>query len=253
MDAATDNRPSGRTGDRATPRARFGLIIPSSNRMAEAHAWAYAPPGVVPHVTRLRMTGTFAMKHDQLLPKAQDAAAMLADAKCNPVVFHCTANSMAEGLAGEEKIAAALSQATGAAAVTTASATMAALDALQARRIVLVSPYKRKAHEHEIEFLQEAGIEVVGERNLDLNGSDEYCAIEPLAWLDIVAAVESTQADAYFVSCANIRATEAIPQLEARLGKPVVTSNQAVIWRAVRLAGIVDDIPALGRLAWASG
>ena len=231
-----------------TVRARFGLIVPSSNRMAEPHAWAYAPEGIVPHTTRLRMTGPHAMPQEQLLPKVEAAAAMLSDAKCDPIVFHCTANSMAEGLAGETRIAQAIANATGRQAVTTASATMAALNALRARRIVLVSPYTRKPHEHELEFMEEAGIEVAGERNFELAGSDAYCSTPGSFWLEAAAQVKNERADAYFFSCANIRATEVIPELEALLGRPVITSNQVIIWQSLRLAGIGDTVPALGRL-----
>ena len=234
------------------PRARYGLIIPSSNRMAEPHACRYTPAGVVPHIARLRMTGPYFMTLDALLPKVAEAAATLADAKCNPIVFHCTANSMAEGVDGERRIAGAIADATGAKATTTAAATMAALDRLGARRIVLVSPYERATHEHELDFMEQVGIEVVGERNLGLSGSDAYCGMPPADWIEIMAGMKNDRADAYFVSCANIRATEAIEEMEARLGRPVLTSNQLVIWQALRLAGIDEAVPGLGRLAEAA-
>jgi maleate isomerase len=234
------------------PRARYGLIIPASNRMAEPHAWRYSPPGAMPHVTRLRMTGAHFMALDALLPKVAEAAAMLADAGCDSVVFHCTANSMAEGPTGEARIAAAIEDATGGRAATTASATMAALAALGATRIVLVSPYARKNHEHELDFMAEAGIEVIGERNLGLDGSDEYCAVSPAEWVATMDAMKDARADAYFVSCANIRAIEAIEEMETRLDRPVLTSNQLVIWQAARMAGIDDPMPGLGRLAAAA-
>lgn len=233
----------------ATPRARYGLIIPSSNRMAESHACRYTPAGVMPHTTRLRMTGKWFMPLDSLLPKVAEAAAMLADARCDPIVFHCTANSMAEGIAGERRIVAAIHQATSVRATTTASATLAAFDALGVRRIVLVSPYEMPTHEHELQFMEEAGIEVVSERNLGLSGSDAYCAITPDQWLETTTAMRNDRADAYFVSCANIRAIEALEQIEGELRRPVLTSNQLVIWQALCLAGIDDPVPGLGRLA----
>ena len=230
-------------------RARYGMIIPSSNRMAEPHAACYTPPGIVPHAARLRMTGPHFMALDDLLPKVAEAAVMLADAQCDPIAFHCTANSMAEGLAGERRIAQAIVDATGGKATTTAEATMAAFEQLGAKRIVLVSPYTRKNHQHELEFMAEAGIDVVGERNLGLNGSDAYCGMSPDAWVETLTAMKDDRADVYFASCANIRAIEVIEELEARLGRPVVTSNQLIIWRALRLAGINDAIHGLGRLA----
>ncbi len=230
-------------------RARYGLIIPSSNRMAEAHAWRYTPIGAQPHITRLRMTGPHAMGLVDLLPRVGEAAAMLADAQCDPVIFHCTANSMAGGVTGEKRITRAIAEATGGKASSTAGASMAALDLLGAKRIVLVSPYTRESHEHELEFMEQAGVEVLGERNLGLTGSDAYCAMPPAEWVEIMAAMKDDRAQVYFVSCANIRATEVIDELEALLGRPVLTSNQLVIWHALRLAGITDSLPGLGQLA----
>jgi len=230
-------------------RARFGMIVPSSNRMAEPHAARFAPAGVVFHTTRLRMTGAHFMALDELLPLVATAAEMLADANCDPIVFHCTANSMAEGVAGEKRIVQAIEQATGRTATTTASATLAAFAALGARRVVLVSPYKRATHEHELEFLDQAGFEIVAERNLDLAGSDAYCGMTPEDWVETLAAMKDDRADVYFASCANIRAIEALDRIEAVLDRPVVTSNQLVIWQALRLAGLDDAVPGLGRLA----
>lgn len=230
-------------------RARYGLIVPSSNRMAEPHAARFNPEGTVAHATRVRMTGPHFMALEDLLPKVSEAAELLADASCDTIVFHCTANSMAEGLAGEKRIAGAIEEATGKKAATTASATMAAFDKLGAQKVVLVSPYTRPSHEHEIEFLEEAGLEVVGERNLSLGGSTAYSAMPPSDWMDTLASMKNDKADVYFASCANIRAIEALEEMEEILGAPVVTSNQLVIWNALRLAGIDDPLPGLGRLA----
>ena len=127
-----------------SPRARVGLIVPSSNRMVEPHAASYTPNDVACHVTRLRMTGPHFMSLDELLPKVTEAARLLNDAKCDPIVFHCTANSMSDGIKGEARIKKAIEEASNRPAVTTASATMAAFKHLNAKRIVLVSPYPRK-------------------------------------------------------------------------------------------------------------
>lgn len=229
-------------------RARYGMIVPSSNRMAEPHAARFNPEGVVAHATRIRMTGAHFMALEYLLPKVAEAAEILADASCDTIVFHCTANSMAEGLAGEKRIADTIESATGKKATTTASATMAAFKQLGAQRVVLVSPYPRPSHEHEIEFLEEAGLEIVGERNLDLNGSTAYSAMPASDWVETLAAMKNDRADVYFASCANIRAIEALEEIEEILDAPVVTSNQLVIWNALRLAGIDDPLPGLGRL-----
>src|SRR5579859_7689567 len=119
---------------------RIGLVIPSSNRMVEQEMVRHVPPGVCAHVARLRMTGAHRVGIDALLPRVAEAAATLVDARCDVVAFHCTANSMAEGTAGDDKLIAALRRAGAPRATTTASAIRAALDALAARRIVLITP-----------------------------------------------------------------------------------------------------------------
>ncbi len=229
-------------------RARYGMIIPSSNRMAEPHMARYNPQGVVTHTMRVRMTGQYFMALDELLPKVAQASDILADTKCDPIVFHCTANSMAEGIAGEKRIAETIEAATGQTAATTASATMAAFEKLGVNRLVLISPYVRSIHEHEIEFLEEAGFEIVSERNLGFKTSDGYCGVLPAEWIETLSQMKDDRADVYFVSCANIRAIEVLEEMEAMLEAPVVTSNQLVIWQALRLAGVDGPIPGLGRL-----
>src|ERR1700724_591012 len=88
--------------------ARIGLIIPSSNRMVEEEMVRDVPPGVTAHVARLRMTGAHRVSLDALLPQVTETAATLADARCDVVAFHCTANSTSEGVAGEAKLICAL-------------------------------------------------------------------------------------------------------------------------------------------------
>jgi maleate isomerase len=232
-----------------TPRARYGLIVPSSNRMVEPHTTRYTPADVACHVTRLRMTGPHFMPLNELLPKITEAAELLADAKCDPIVFHCTANSMSDGIAGEKRIKNTIEKASGRPAATTASATMAAFSHFNATRVVLVSPYPRASHEHELEFLTEAGCEIVSEKNLGLKGSDAYCGMPASDWFDTMLAMKNDKADIYFVSCANIQAVAALEEMEEALGAPVVTSNQLVIWQGLRMAGIDEAIPGLGKLA----
>ncbi|MDX6330283.1 MAG: maleate isomerase, partial [Streptomycetaceae bacterium] len=58
----------------------------------------------------------------------------------------------------------------------------------------------------------------------------------------------STEAEGYFLSCTALRSAEIIEELEAELGKPVVTSNQAMVWHALRTGGVADPVPGYGRL-----
>src|SRR5258708_6894441 len=164
--------------------ARVGLIIPSSNRMAEQEMARAFPLGVTAHVTRLRMTGANHPAFDELLSRIEEAARALVDARCDVVAFHCTANSMEGGAEGEQHILASLARAGAPRATTTITAIQRAFDALGARRIVLITPYSESTTEHEAEFLCQAGYDVLSAKGFALAGSDAYCATPPQLWRD---------------------------------------------------------------------
>lgn len=227
---------------------RVGLIIPSSNRMVEQEMVRFFPAGVVAHVNRLRMTGPNRKPLSELLPDVERACAELVDAKCDVVAFHCTANSMAEGSGGEAAILDALRRAKARNVATTSTAVMNALRALGAKSIALLTPYSQKATEEETHFFDEAGVGIVYAKGCDRGGSDAYCSTPPDFWVAQADALRDRDFDALFLSCANIACLGVVDEIEAKLGRPVVTSNQVVIWEALRQIGWRGaDAPA-GRL-----
>jgi maleate isomerase len=217
--------------------SRVGLIIPSSNRMVEQEMVPAFPHGVTAHVTRLRMTGANRLAFEELLPRIEQATRALVDARCDVVAFHCTANSMEGGKVGEQQILSTMARAGAARATTTITAIQNAFDAFGAKRIVLITPYSAETTEHEAAFLHGCGYEVLHAEGFALKGSDAYCATPSEFWRDRTIEMERADADAYLISCANISVFDVLPDLEARLGRPIITSNMAVIWDTVRLTG----------------
>ncbi|HEY8684773.1 MAG TPA: hypothetical protein VIO57_04120 [Chloroflexota bacterium] len=234
--------------DGRIPRARIGLIIPSSNRLTEPQFHQYCPPGVVPHVTRLRITQPHMRPALEMLDEIRDAAIMLADAKCDIIVFHCTGSSMESGLDAEREVVDVIRRTTGRAACSTASALLEAFRALEARRLVLVTPYRQEVNDGEIAFLREAGLEVLRDRALALSGSDGLCSAPADLFLQATLEEADPAADAYFISCTNIRSPEVVEALEASLARPVVTSNQATLWYCLKACGLPDVVSGLGTL-----
>jgi maleate isomerase len=229
-------------------RARIGLIIPSSNRLTEPHFNRYAPEGVEVNVTRLRMTGPHRVPLLDLQPKIAEAAELLADAACDVIVFHCTASSTEAGRAGEAQVLETIRSATGRQATTTGTALLQALAALSARRLVTLSPYLEEMSLREAGFLEEAGLEVIRDRSLNLGGSDEYLSVTPADWLRLIGEEADPRADAYLLSCTNIHSLDIIEAAERSTGKPVVASNQATLWTCLRMCGLEDRVPGLGQL-----
>ena len=230
------------------PRARLGFIIPSSNRLAEPNIQRFMPAGVVPHFMRLRMTGPHSVALDDLMSRIGEAAAILGDAKCDVNVLHCTGTSMSGGFGAERGVIETIEAATGRPALTTATCLMAALAALGAKRLAFISESPEEGHGRKRDFIADAGFEIVADRAACLSGSDQSCVTPPAFWVDLAKEIATPEAQATFISCANIHAIDAIEEIEAALDRPVVTSNQVVIWHALRTAGVTDALPGLGRL-----
>jgi maleate isomerase len=228
--------------------ARIGLIIPSSNRMVEEEMVRHVPPGVTAHVARLRMTGAHKVTLDELMPRVAEAAVLLADARCDVIAFHCTANSTAEGLTGELKLLNALQNAGARRVTSTASALRHAFNLIGARRIVLLTPYSQHTTDEEAAFFRGTGYEVLYAKGFALEGSDAYCATPAQFWRDRVLEAARLEADAYLLSCANISTFPIIEELERKLERPVVSSNQAVLFEALWLCDNDDRRNCCGSL-----
>ena len=231
------------------PRARIGFLIPSSNRMVEEQAPRFLPADVKPHFTRVAMTNRHRASLEDLTPRIVAAAELLADSRCDVIVLQCTGTSMSGGVEGERAVINAIEQATGRKAISAASSLTAAFAALKARKLVFTSETAREGHEHKLAFLRQAGFEILADRAVGLKNSEEYCSTPAKLWFDTAVELRRADADAYFLSCANIRSIDIIEDLEAVVGKPVVTSNQAAFWWALRTAGLRDQVAGLGRLA----
>ncbi len=230
------------------PRARIGFIIPSSNRMVEPQMARYMPDGVVPHFTRIFMTNQHKAPLDELVPRIQLAAEMLAESKCDVTVIQCTGTSMAGGVEMEARVMQTIAKKIGRPVISAASSVTAALRALNAKRLVFISESEQSHHDEKKNFLLEAGYDILADKTADLGGTDQYCIAPPEVWIDMARALRRDETDAYFISCANISSIETIATLERQLNRPVVTSNQAAIWYSLRVAGLGDVIPGLGQL-----
>jgi maleate isomerase len=251
MATATLGSPAAR-GLLATPLARIGLIIPSSNRLSEPQLRHFAPPELGIHVTRLQMTGRWNRRLSALGQDLDRAASSLADARVDLIVFHCTGTAMEEGPDEEARALGRITETTGIAALSTAGAVVAALRALAITRLMLVSPYVQATNDHEKQYLAALGFTVVSDVALGLKGGDEYITVPPERWIALSRAALHPDADGLFLSCTNTTQIEAIAPLERELGIPIVNSNQAVLWAVMQRLG--DRLggarlaPGLGRL-----
>jgi maleate isomerase len=226
-------------------RAKFGIMLPSVNAIAEPQITAMLPAGVSLHTTRLRLVG--GGNQIAMLERLEDATQLLADAQVDRIMFHCTAVSMwSPEIVGE--IRSRIATVTDIPVVVTSDAVVSALDAFGARKIVLLTPYLQDINDREVRFLAHHGITVLRERGLGIPSGIGMSNVTAERWYEEALAMRDPEADAYFLSCTTIRSADVIEPLERALGRPVFTSNQVAAWRVLRDAGIGDPVAGFGRL-----
>jgi maleate isomerase len=220
---------------------RVGLVIPSLNVIVEDDLRRELPADVGYHIGRLRLRRTQGRVTQQALLDAGresiEQSTLLSDAGMDAIAFNCTGASLSDGPEGARRLCAEIAAATSTPATTTILAVVQALRAAGLRRIVHVCPFTAEFGADEAAFLRAEGFEIVESRGLNFTDARLAARMSPEEICEIAAGVDRPDADGLFLACANVRAMEATPAVQQRLGKPVVTSNQAVIWQLLEMIG----------------
>lgn len=223
-------------------RKRVGMVVPSLNTIAEDDARRYLPEDIGLHVQRLRLRKIAGKVTREALVEASreaiEQAMMLADADLDVIAFNCTGASITGGPEGAAKLGLEIEQATSTAATTTALAVVDALRAVGARRLIHVCPFAPEFSNDEADFLRGAGFEIVASTGLGFTDAKVAAKMTPREIVEIVTPMDHPEADAIFLACANVRAMEVVDELEGVLKKPVISSNQAVIWKMLKILGV---------------
>ncbi|MBT3351369.1 MAG: maleate cis-trans isomerase [Nitrospinaceae bacterium] len=221
-------------------KKKLGFIVPSWNTVMEYECQRMAPEGVSVHFTRVDH-GIGAEKQVEEVPQL---AELLGHANLDAICFGCTVASFVRpGI--DQEISEIIEQKTNVPATTTTTAIIQALREMDVSRLALASPYRQELNDRLIQFLDGYGFEVTRERGLNIRGASFLPPEEVEA---LAREVDTPDADAILISCTNIRSLEVIDQLEADLGKPVLTSNAAALWYTLRVAGFEEPATAGGTL-----
>jgi maleate isomerase len=210
---------------------RVGLIVPSSNTVAEVDFYRHLPGDATVHTARVYLEETTpeaeaVMLDEHLEPAVRD----LRTARPDLMVFACTSGGALRGNAYEADLIARIARETGAETISVAASVRRAIAKRQARRVGVITPYVPALDEKIAASLEEDGVEVVGIRGLELTENFAIASVEPERITQFASeCFEGSDIDLLFASCTNLRAVDAREQMEQALGVPVVTSNQAAL------------------------
>ena len=230
-------------------RGRIGLIVPANNSVLEPELWSRLPPGVAVYATRILARGDLTPELVQRMEQQVDRAADELAATGVDVIAYAdmvTTFIMPEGW--NEAKTSALAARAGVPAISAWTALAAALDALAVRRVALGTPYPRAIHALARPFFERRGLALTDDATLDILATAEVPRVRGARVRELVRGLDRRGAEAVVLLATDLPTFDVIDALEAETGLVVLTSNQTLLWRALRQCGAQDPVPGLGRL-----
>lgn len=231
-------------------RAAIGLVVLATDHTIE-HEWRrlLTQDGVAFYESRILNSPDITPERlAEMEARIAPAVALIRPAeRIDVVAFGCTSASM---VIGEENVFERVREVRpGVACTTPITAALAALRALGVQRAALLTPYVRSINDYMRGYIEARGVRVTRMASFEHANDNEVARIDTDS---LRAAVEhlgqNPDVEGIFVSCTSLRIAELVPELEAMTGKPVISSNFAMAWHALRLAGVKDREPHRGRL-----
>jgi maleate cis-trans isomerase len=235
-----------------------GLLYPGHSAEDDYPALEARLDGSIRLPVVITSVGEDAHRVDALLDlgraeRLADGAAELAAARPDAVMWACTSGSFVFGHEGARTQASGVAQALGVPASSTSIAFVDACRALGVRRVAVAASYPEEVAQHFVRFLTGGGVEVVSMGSHGIITAAEVGTLAPDRVIAMVKAADHPDAEAILVPDTAMHTLEIVDDLEAAIGKPVLTANQVTVWKGLDLLGAVPSLPNLGRLFSARG
>lgn len=240
---------------------RIGQIVPSSNTTMETEipAMLLARQAILPerftfHSSRMRMKKVVKEELEAMDRDSDRCALELSDARVDVLGYACLVAIMSMGLGYHRQSEQRLHQRTiendaQAPVVTSAGALVQGLQALGAKRIVVICPYLKPLTQLVVDYLAAEGFEVLDHIALEIPDNLEVGRHDPLRLLEIYRRLDRRGADAIVLSaCVQMPSLPVIAQVEAQAGIPVVSAAVCTTYAMLKSLGLDTVVPNAGSL-----
>ena len=223
---------------------RAGVLVPFTNTNLEGDCLMARPEGVGFHFARL---GGYEIDEipdaEQMsglgLSDIEEPLRLIAGTRPDVVLYGCTSATLSVGPEFDRELSRKIEASTGAKTVTAAGALVHALKTLGVRKIAFASPYVCELNDDSIRFLADFGFDTVSRADFP-EQLDNFAQgqLTPDRVFELGMEANSDAAEVIVLSCTDMRALETVNRLEKALGKPVVTSNQAMLFQMLQILNI---------------
>jgi maleate isomerase len=229
-------------------RHRIGLIELATGETAERDFHAMLPDGAMFYTARVMNENPVTLENlrGHLAGLAEATDQLLPGVELDVVCYDCTSGTVANGY---EAIAAEIRRSRpGVPVVTPITAALTAFEKLGVERVSVLTPYQQPVSSAMARYLEDHGVEVLSLSSFLIDSDIDMARLTPASIRSAAIEVCAPEADALFISCTALRAVEVLDEIEAALGKPVISSIQAEFWQSIRTAGYEQPIDGFGSL-----
>ncbi|WP_435198286.1 maleate cis-trans isomerase family protein [Janibacter sp. GS2] len=240
-----------------------GLIVPSSNLTMETELpevlggrrALHPQDRFVFHSSRMRMKRVTPEELTAMNDQTERASVELADARPDIVTSACLVAIMAQGAGyhctAEEQMRTALaSEGVDAPVVSSAGALLRALHALDAKKVVMVTPYMKPLTQLVADYVADDGFEVLDTLSLEVADNIAVAHLDPMDLTEHWKRLDGLEeADVLVLSaCVQMPSLAAIQAVEDAYGKPVISAATATAWSILTDLGLTAEAPDAGSL-----
>ncbi len=229
-------------------RGRLGLVALATDVNSETDLRRMAPAGVEIFTNRVQNCNPTTVENLRAMAPdiSRAAGGILPGDSLDVLLYACTSGT---AVIGESEVIKLLQAGRGKLPCTTPiTAVMAALKCLSARRISILTPYIQSLNRELVALLNQRGIEVLNIHGFGIASDADMSGVSHASIVDAALAACHEDADLLFISCTALRAAEVIARLESKINKPVLSSNQAMLWHALQLLQRPLPVSDFGRL-----
>jgi maleate isomerase len=232
-------------------RARIGVVVPVTNTNLEPDMNMMRPPGVSVHFMRSGGYDVDVIPDEKQMQNYsdspyEDVVDALKICKSDIILYGCTSATLAQGPEFDAEFRRKIEARTSIQTITAAASLIEALTDLGIKRFAFSSPYVASLSDYAISFIESFDMQCVSRHDSSTPlSNDAVAAITPAQICQMAKNADNAEAEVIVLSCTDMRATEAVIDIEKTLGKPVITSNQAMMHATLKRLGIAHDESSL--------
>ena len=166
--------------------------------------------------------------------------------KVNTIAYGCTSGTIA---IGEDKVKEKVQLAKPGCYVTNPiTSAMKAFKEMNLKNIALFTPYPESVNKTILDYFEKKNINITSFSTFNIDLDEDIASVDPEYLLETLIRLDIKDADALFISCTALPVLEIIDEVEKKINKTVLSSNQTLIWDTLRSIGYKSSVEGYGKL-----